>query len=267
MKKITAHCIVKNEDKFIWFAIHSVLPFVDILLVFDTGSTDNTVEIIKSIRNPKIVFEEKGPVDAVGLVALRREQLQRTKTDFFLIVDGDEIWPRQALSKILDQLDSLSEKILGIFCRTRNCVGDVFHYSEEKYNRYRLQDKVGSYNMRLYRKTSQTDISGHYPLEGYTHDGVEINQLTDRLLFVDTWYLHTTHLHRSSLSADDKKVLTRLNKYRYELGLTMTAEDLPVVFQKKYPPQVGNPLSKRSGEYELIAGLVQPIRDIRQATR
>ena len=36
----------------------------------------------------KIIFEEKGEVNAKGLTLLRKEQLARTKTEWFLILDG-----------------------------------------------------------------------------------------------------------------------------------------------------------------------------------
>ncbi|MBU1256082.1 hypothetical protein KKA49_00135 [Patescibacteria group bacterium] len=52
--KIIVHCLVKNEERFIWYAIKSVLPFVDKIMVWDTGSTDKTIQIIKSIKSKKI---------------------------------------------------------------------------------------------------------------------------------------------------------------------------------------------------------------------
>lgn len=68
---VTAHMIVKNEDQFIWYAISSVLPYVDKFIIFDTGSTDKTVEIIRLFKDKKIVFKQKEKVDALGLAALR----------------------------------------------------------------------------------------------------------------------------------------------------------------------------------------------------
>ena len=46
---IWANTIVHNEENFIWFAIMSVIDWVDKMLVWDTGSTDKTVEIIEEI--------------------------------------------------------------------------------------------------------------------------------------------------------------------------------------------------------------------------
>ena len=48
--KIWVNTIVHNEENFIWFAVMSVIDYVDKVLIYDTGSTDKTVEIIKEIQ-------------------------------------------------------------------------------------------------------------------------------------------------------------------------------------------------------------------------
>ena len=57
--KITGHMIVQNEEQWVWYAIHSVLPFVEKLFIYDTGSTDKTVSLISSIKSKKIAFQKK----------------------------------------------------------------------------------------------------------------------------------------------------------------------------------------------------------------
>ena len=54
MTKLTVHCVVKNEEKWIWFAIESIRDIAKEIIIYDTGSTDNTVEIIKTIKDKKI---------------------------------------------------------------------------------------------------------------------------------------------------------------------------------------------------------------------
>ena len=46
--RITVHTLVKNEERWIWYALKSVLPFVDQIIVWDTGSTDKTTAIIRA---------------------------------------------------------------------------------------------------------------------------------------------------------------------------------------------------------------------------
>ena len=46
--KLALNMIVKNEGKIIERLLTSVLPIVDTYCICDTGSTDNTKEIIKN---------------------------------------------------------------------------------------------------------------------------------------------------------------------------------------------------------------------------
>ena len=41
--------IVKNESRIITRLMESVLPIIDTYLICDTGSTDNTIDVIKKI--------------------------------------------------------------------------------------------------------------------------------------------------------------------------------------------------------------------------
>ncbi len=57
-KTIWAHTLVRNEENFIWFAINSIIDYVDKILIYDLGSTDKTIEIIKTINNQKIILKQ-----------------------------------------------------------------------------------------------------------------------------------------------------------------------------------------------------------------
>ena len=50
MIKITAHMVVKNEDRFVWYAISSILKCADTFLIADTGSEDDTIKIIEEMK-------------------------------------------------------------------------------------------------------------------------------------------------------------------------------------------------------------------------
>ena len=47
--KLVSLSMVKNEEYWIWYALTSVAPHVDEILVFDNGSQDRTVEIVREI--------------------------------------------------------------------------------------------------------------------------------------------------------------------------------------------------------------------------
>ena len=63
MPKICLNMIVKNEEKIIERMLESVYKIIDYFVICDTGSTDNTIEIIKNFflkhRNIKGVVMKK----------------------------------------------------------------------------------------------------------------------------------------------------------------------------------------------------------------
>jgi glycosyltransferase involved in cell wall biosynthesis len=249
---ITMQMIVKNEERWVWFAIQSVLPWVNEFLIFDTGSTDRTVEIIKAVKSEKLAFEEKGEVDRKGLVRLRREQLKRCRTEWFLLVDGDEIWPEGAMKKLMKMVRGLGKETSGVVCRTRNCVGDVEHYLPESEGEYKFFGQKGHFNLRVFRKVPELGIEGEYPLEAYTFGGKPLAEQEEKLVLLDDWYLHVSHLPRSSVRGD-AGVMDRGKKYKWGRGLKMRKGELPKVLLGKRPEGVEDPFKKGS----LLEGLLR----------
>ena len=121
---ITLHTIVKNEDKFIKAALISALASKDVkrALVWDTGSTDNTVSEILSIKDSRIEFMEKGNVSRKELVELRNFQLEMTKTPWILLVDGDEVWPEKNFRNLIRAIKQCEYETIGFVNKTRNVV-------------------------------------------------------------------------------------------------------------------------------------------------
>ena len=268
---LTVHCVIKNEERWIWFAVNSILDIAEKILIYDTGSADKTVEIVKTIKSKKIIFEEKGEVDAKGLTQLRREQLARTKTDWFLILDGDEVWPEQTKKELVKKIKNADKSDWGIVVRTWNLVGDVYHYHPESI-RYRWpfapKDYKGWANLRVMRRSIPgLHIKGDYPLEAYCdRDETPIQNYGDQhLLFLKNRYFHTTYLRRSDTRERDKSVLNRLKKSKMELGMSFSKNfKYPEVFYKKLPKIVTSPWTKRSN-FESFVSLVQtPIKETRR---
>ena len=264
--KFTVHVVIKNEDRWIWFALQSILPFAEKVLIFDTGSTDRTVEVVKFLQSSKITFEGKGPVDRKGLVRLRQEQIDRTGTEWFLILDGDEIWPERELKKLLKAAETSEKHIAALVNRNRNCVGDVYHYLPETSGKYSLGGKVGSLTIRMLRKTPGLKISGEYPLESYADKNGPVEKQDNNLQFVDCWYLHASFLQRSSM--DQSKLSGSFGRKKiWERGLKMKEAELPEVLFENGPSQSGNPLAKRGIWYELLAYLFTPFISLKRMLR
>lgn len=195
---ITAHCLVKNEDRFVWYAIMSVIDIVDRVLVYDTASTDQTIDVIRTINNPKLVLRQHGAVDLASHTRLRQQMLEETETDWFLILDGDEVWPFRQLQNVLSSLDSLSHQVVGVGVNFLPCVGDIYHYRPKgPYNLFELTQANTS--VRFFRNHSGLHWSGDYG-QDILLDSESRNIFTNRAFFVfrPEYYLHMTHLRRSS---------------------------------------------------------------------
>lgn len=268
---LTVHCVVKNEERWIWFALTSVLDIANKILIFDTGSTDNTVEIIKNIKSKKIIFEEKGEVDAQKLVELRREQLRRTKNEWFLILDGDEVWPDETKKELSAKLESARKKDWGVVIRAWNPIGDIYHYHPESVQYhwpFAPNNWQGWANLRVIRKSIPgLNIVGKYPLEAY-RDKSETpiqNYGSKHLVFLKNRYFHTTYLTRSDTRKKDKEVLNRLKKGKMELGISFSRNfDYPGVFNLKYPSIVKSPWERRNVLETVISAINTPIKEFRR---
>lgn len=230
---ITGHMIVKNEQAWIKYAILSVINHLNKLIIFDTGSTDKTIEIIKSIKSPKIKFEQKGEVNRKQLVNLRNEQISLTKTSWFLLIDGDEIWPEKNLIKLINSTQKSKTNVLALVNKTRNCIKDIYHYLPDNKGDYKIGNWKGHLNIRLIKNKLGLKVVGEYPLEAYTHNNIPLQDQPKNLDFVDTWYLHTTHLKRSTWK-NQLNVIDRIKKFKlFGQGIKLDRSELPEVLKNE----------------------------------
>lgn len=211
--KLTTHTIIKNEQNWIKPVLLSVIDQIDQMLVWDTGSTDNTVSIIKSINSPKIVFSQKGPVDRQQLVNLRNLQIKATQTPWFIILDGDEIWPKDNLIQLIKAIEKAQPNTVALVNRTKNCIGDLHHFLPETKGRYQIGPWQGHLNIRAIKNLPGLKVAGEYPDEAYVYQSKKLQDQPENLEFVDTWYLHTTHLKRTGWW-HSLKVIDRLKKFK-----------------------------------------------------
>ena len=100
--------IVKNESHIIHEALESTLALIDTFSILDTGSTDNTVKIIRD-------FYEKAGIDGTvhegtwkGFGPSRTESLElcNGKMDYILVMDADDLmgFPKDAKKFLLNVL-------------------------------------------------------------------------------------------------------------------------------------------------------------------
>ena len=249
-KTITVHTLVKNEDRFIWFAIMSVINYVDKMIIFDTGSTDRTVEIIQNIisagYSEKIIFEEKGFADRNRIGQLRQEMLEKTTTDYFMILDGDEIWWKKSIEELVSLANSEKEPLL-VAQHYINCAKDIYHYRKPGRDVYAFLDKNEAATIRLYSmKIPGIHCGGYYGIEGFFDgDNNEVQCGKYEIVWQKEKYFHTSYLQRSSNQNKDLKVYSRLAKmfltYDYKFPKDYK---FPEVFYAEYPTFVRSPFKR-----------------------
>jgi len=259
---LTTHTLVKNEDQFVWFALNSVLPYVDEMIVFNDDSIDRTEERIKLIKSPKIKYEKVSSQKLGGQTALRNEMIKRTKSPWFMLLDGDEIWNTQTISDLIRFLREQPEDINAVAMRTRNVVGDFFHYLPEDAGRYELLGRKGHLTTRVFRNRSGFHWEKEYPLEFMADSkGESITKKSVGMTFFDHYYWHATHLRRSSNSTK----VPGFRKQKVELGIEIKNHKiLPEIFWQPRPSEVPSPLFHRSFVFDMKAVFITPVKLIRR---
>lgn len=260
--------IVKNEDIFIWYSITSVLPYVDKLLITDTGSTDETFQIISSIRSEKIEINKITSNNKFDIGSVRQQQLSRTQTDWIWIIDGDEIYPGSLGKEITGIIQSKGSDLEGIVVQRFDLLGDIFHYQSDEAGTYDLFGRRGHFALRLINKINIKGLhtEGNYPYEGYyDKDGIElINHNRDKYIFTDGKLWHAMYLQRSTSGKNLPDTLHR-NKYKIETGLPIPdTSSLPKVFSMFNPNSTKKITQERSIFYEMLAKIITPLKKIKR---
>lgn len=260
--KIWANTIVNNEENFIWFSIMSVLDYVDKILIYDSGSNDKTVEIIKKIqqlKSDKIIFKEVGEVDKLQFTKMRQKMLNDSICDWILILDGDEVWWNDSIKKLVEEINKKGDKIDGVVVPMMVPVGDIYHIQEEEAGQYKLAGRKGHLSLRaINRKIPGLHVDWPYGKESYLDENSLPVQERKNIVFLDAPYLHLTHLNRSS-------VARRYNKFKYELGDKVSKDfQFPESLYLEYPSIVPSPWAQISGLSKIKSQLLTPLRKIKR---
>lgn len=268
--KIIAHTLARNEQRWIWYAIMSVIDYVDELHVWDASSTDLTAKVVQSISHPKLHFKSVPPTpDETVLSATRTHMLNQTSGDWLLILDADEIWPESSIAQAVTFIQGHPNDYDSIVVPTLNFLGDVYHVSPPQAGQYRLAGRVGHYNLRFINLSIPGLHVANPPgqLQSYfDSDSTALqNRDANRIVFLDTPYLHATHLARSQTPAGDTQIYWRAVKKKIELGQSLPANFVyPTCFYFVPPSLVLSPWQPMSLGFYLAALVVTPLKYIRR---
>lgn len=268
-KTVWVNTVIRNEENFIWYGLMSVLDYVDKILVYDMGSTDKTVEIIKTIKSSKIILRQfPENTEMLTHANLRQQMLIETESDWVLLLDGDEIWLDASIKKVRQELEKTKSECIVV--PTLMLLGDVYHYQEEKAGDYHIAGKVGHYNLRAFKRGIQgLHVEIHPNKQGYMREGffdknkkLIYERGEKKVEIIDAPYLHASHLRRSSKDVD---VVERTMRYKYELGIPFPKDfKFPSVFYFPRPQIVPSPWKRVSFLYKVRAGLETPFKKIKR---
>ena len=128
--KISAAMIVLNGDHVLQQSLQSIYDFVEEIVIAEgpvkfwqskgvTGSTDKTLEIIKSFHDPKkkiklisSQYEEKNEQFTAALSLLSKNP------DYLLQVDADEVWTEESLTNLQKLLQERKPVSVGVHSHT-----------------------------------------------------------------------------------------------------------------------------------------------------
>ena len=241
---ITGHMVVRNEDIWIWYAIMSVIDYLDKIIIYDTGSIDKTNDIIECIKKnekykEKIIYKEWGFVSPEKFHKVRQEQIDITDSDYFMVIDGDEIWYEDSL-KELDEILSSDRPDL-VATRFINVCGDIFHYRYDSRETYCINGIKGAITIRVYSMNiPKISCGGIYGVEGYIDESRKPVQEGGYSTIVQNGkYLHTSLLTRSTSQIGDFSIKYRQNKLKAKWDARFEDDfKYPEVFNYKLRPQI-----------------------------
>ncbi len=120
--KLVSISMVKNEEYWIWYALTSVAPHVDEILVFDNHSQDRTPEIVRAMRHlgdKLVLFENFGGSDEQENREATLAEARRRGATHVLTLDGDEVYPDDGLA-LCRRLLEVHEHVPGLSDPPRN---------------------------------------------------------------------------------------------------------------------------------------------------
>ena len=231
-KKIGLCMIVKNESKIIERCLNSVKPLIDYVCIIDTGSTDDTVDVINNWMKSngvdgQVVFEPWK--DFAYNRSFAMEKIREKKyIDYVLMIDADEILMYEENVNFLEIKENLNCDLYNITCKlgsieyartsiTKNDMpyfykGVVHEYLECKEHIKTRETIKGIYNIPF------QDSARNQNIEKYQHDA---NVLQDTLkietdpFLISRYTFYLAQSYRDSL--EKEKAIYWYNK-RSKLG-------------------------------------------------
>ncbi|MEE4567360.1 glycosyltransferase [Paenibacillus polymyxa] len=180
MKTIALCMIVKNEQEYLRRCLDSVKDKVNQIVIVDTGSTDETVNIAKEYTNEVYHMDWTN-----NFAAARNESIKYATTEYILVLDADEYLEESAdlQKEIASGADYYFTKIHNImsFDRALNHLAiRIFSNNKELYYQNRLHEHLNIMDEGIDFKSGQAGLIIMHT--GYTDEMMEGREKAKRNL-------------------------------------------------------------------------------------
>lgn len=149
MSKISLCMIIKNEEKYLSECLESVKNVVDEIIIVDTGSTDNSIDIAKNYGAKIFQFEWVNDFSAA-----RNFSIEQATGDWILYLDADERLDYSSLTE-LKRLTSSKQKI-AYNCIIRNIDSTYGHDNSNRYPRLFPNNEGIKFSGRVHEQISSS---------------------------------------------------------------------------------------------------------------
>ena len=234
---ITPALHVCNEEYWIYYVLRGLFEVFGKVVLFDTGSTDRTVEIAQYAADKYhgeidwVREDLRGDPHAIGQCPTRLRE--RVTSPWMFLVDGDEIWEESqliALVRAVEALDS-SQIQVGLVGGRNVC------YRE---GRLMMRDKFSA--DRVFNPEVRWDVRSDYPFQSH---GLEQRIAAGKGVYLNNdeiYYWHVRHLQRSSR---DHEAYFRVEKLGY-FPYSGEYFELPEGWLEPIDPDLPNPYLGRN---------------------
>jgi len=119
--KLSVGLIVNNEERILRKTLAAIREIADEIIVIDSGSTDSTVDIAKSMGAKVFVEEWK------GFGPQKNSVIEKCNGEWILLIDADEVVSSELKEKIKEKINKNENKVYEIN-RCSVCFGKTLKY-------------------------------------------------------------------------------------------------------------------------------------------
>ncbi|WP_017444395.1 glycosyltransferase family 2 protein [Gayadomonas joobiniege] len=212
VKPISVYFITLNESATIAEAIQSVQAIADEIIVVDSGSTDNTVEIAESL-GARVIKQSW-----LGFSAQKSFAMKQCRNDWVFNLDGDEIVPENVNKEIMQLVAS-------------DCCDAIRVNFEDIFMQQPMHKK--SHKRSIVRVFNRHKV--RYPQDRLVHENVIVE---GKVAQINGCIIHHGYADVGNLMAKQNKYSSLSAKEKYKKGKKASLLKLfgvfPVMFLKEY---------------------------------